>query len=341
LILPIDKDNKDVKSISMIINNKTIFLAGSTGLVGMSILNYLLDKFPNISIRATWNKTKPSIIDQRITYIQANLTERKACQKAIEGSDFAILAAANTGGAMVQNKEPYLQTSDNLVMDTYLLESLHHSAVQKTIYISSATLYQPFEGLIKEEQLDLNSQPHSAYLGIGWAKRSAEKLCEFWHEKYGMKVIIARASNVYGPFAKFNPEHSNFIPALIRKAVDRINPFEVWGSPEVYRDIIFSEDFASAITLLLMENEIEFDIFNVGSGSLVSVQNVVEAALKSANYTDAEVTYNSDAPVTIGYRGLDCSKLKEKFNWEPLHHLHEGIDITTKWWTNNKDRWIK
>ena len=325
----------------MTINNKTIFLAGSTGLVGMSILNYLLNNFSNISIRATWNNTQPSIIDERITYIQANLTDRKACQKAVAGSDFAILAAANTGGAMTQNKEPYLQTSDNLVMDTYLLESLYHAGVQKTIYISSATVYQPFEGLIKEDQLDMNAQPHSAYLGIGWAKRSAEQLCEFWHKKYGMMIIIARASNVYGPFAKFNPEHSNFIPALIRKAVARINPYEVWGSPDVYRDVIFSEDFASAIMLLLMEDKILFDIFNVGSGSLVSVQNVVDEALKAANYTEAEIIYNSDAPVTIEYRGLDCSKLKEKLNWQPIYQLHEGIGMTTKWWSSNKYRWIK
>jgi GDP-L-fucose synthase len=73
----------------------------------------------------------------------------------------------------------------------------------------------------------MNREPHRAYFGVGWAKRYVEKLCRFWYEKAGLEVIIARSSNIYGPFAKFDAEVSHFVPALLRKAVDKRDPFEV------------------------------------------------------------------------------------------------------------------
>jgi len=41
-------------------------------------------------------------------------------------------------------------------------------------------------------------KPHSARIGVGWAKRYVEILCRFWYEKNGPQVVIARASNIYG-----------------------------------------------------------------------------------------------------------------------------------------------
>jgi len=294
-----------------------IFVAGATGLVGTSIIKHLLTHYPSSRIRGTYHTRPPFYFDERIEYVRADLTNREECRIAVAGCTSAILAAATTGGAQMTNDQPYRQMTDNLVMDALSLEAIYREGIQRAIYLSSATVYQPFNGYIKEADLDWNQDPHSSYLGVGWAKRAAEKLCQFWHDKYDLKIIILRCANIYGPYAKFDPNTSNFIPALIRKAIDRVDPFEVWGSADVARDVIFADDVAQVVGLLLARNNITFDIFNLGYGNVITVGEVVDLALKHAAHCPEKIICTGNMPTAIGFRALDCNKIKHSINWEP------------------------
>lgn len=325
----------------MTINSNTIFLAGATGLVGSGIIKHILSNYPSMRIKATYHLMKPFIENKQIQYVQADFTDKKQCRQAVHGCDYAILAAGSTGGAGYSQLEPHLQLTDNMVIDSFLLEAMHFEGVKRVIYMSSATVYQEFDGYIMEEELDWNQDPHSSYIGVGWAKRSAEKLCQFWHEKYGIEIVVVRCANVYGPFAKFDPKTSNFIPALIKKAVDKVDPFEVWGSPDASRDVILAADFARAILLLLEHNEIKFGIFNLGYGETISVREVVSLALKYADHRPSNVVYSKEKPKAIPIRALNCNKIKNAINWKPVYPIEKGISETTRWWIENKDWWSK
>ena len=225
--------------------SRCVFVAGATGLAGSSIVRRLLTLDEVVTVRAGHMSDGGAFIaDPRITYIRGDLRRAEDCDRMVAGAHLAILAAAQSGGAQEAVSAPWRQVTDNVVMDTVLLDALHRAGVRRTVFVSSATVYPELAGSIKESDLDWNIPPAPAYLGIGYAKRAAESLCRFWHERAGMAIIVARASNIFGPNAKFDPARSNFIPALIRKAVDRQDPFEVWGAPGVTRDVIYSEDFA-------------------------------------------------------------------------------------------------
>jgi GDP-L-fucose synthase len=226
-------------------------------------------------------------------------------------------------------------------MNAQMLEAFYHEQVQRVVYIGSITLYQDFEGHIKEEELDLNQDPHPAYLGVGWVHRYTEKLCKFWHEQCGMNIVIVRAANVFGPYAKFDPHTSNFIPAIIRKAVDKMDPFEVWGTPDVTRDVIYSEDFAHAIIGMLDDDQIKFDTFNVGSSMETTVGDVLTWALRYAKHEPNQIKYMADRPTTNKFKALDCSKVKQVLGWQPYYTVEQGIQKTTEWWINNKNWWKK
>ncbi|MBW1702366.1 MAG: NAD(P)-dependent oxidoreductase [Deltaproteobacteria bacterium] len=325
----------------MPLKNKTIFLAGATGLAGSSIIEHVMADYPDVFIRGAYRTTVPFLRHERISYVQADLTKRDECRHAVRGCDLAIMAAASTGGAGAAAAEPHRQVTDNLVMDALMLEAMYFEGIKRIVYLSSATVYQEFEGYIKEDDLDWNQEPHQSYIGIGWAKRSAEKLCRFWHEKYGMEIIIVRCANIYGHYARFDPAGSNFIPAIIRKAVDNIEPFEVWGSPDVARDVIYAGDLAAAVLLLLGHSEIKYDIFNLGFGKTVTVGEVVDLALKHVGHDPAKIIYSENRPKTIRFRALDCQKIKKVLKWGPVFSIDEGIKRTTMWWVENKGEWTK
>ncbi len=324
------------------LDNKLVFLAGATGLAGTAIIRHILSHYPKTRLRAAYYRhTKPFIRDKRIKYIFGDLRSEKDCRRIVKGCDCAIMAAAHTGGAGIAVREPWLQVDDNVIMNVRLLSAFHKEKIGRIVYIGSATLYQEFVGHIKEDQLDLNQDPYSAYIGIGWVMRFIEKLCAFWHKKTGMEIIIARSANIFGPFAKFNPLTSNFIPAIIRKAVFKQDPFEVWGNPDVARDVIYAEDFARAIVMLIDNEKIKFDVFNIGSGVKTRVGDVLSWALKSANHKPKEIKYLSDKPTTIKSRLLDCSKAHDILGWKPHYTVREGVEKTTKWWMENKEWWKK
>jgi len=328
--------------VARYLDNKLVFLAGSTGAVGSSIMKYMLDNCPETRIRAGYHQAAThSIKHARVEYVRGDLRSQKDCRRMVEGCDCAIMAAANTGGSNVMRSNPWKLLKDNLIMNTEILESFHVSKIERAVYIGSATLYQEFEGHIKEVDLNLNSDPHSAHFGMGWVVRFTEKLCKFWHDRYGMEIVIARAANVFGPYSKFNPATSNFIPAIIRKAVDRMDPFEVWGSPNVTRDVIYSDDFAKAIVMMLDNNKIKFDIFNIGSGIKTTVSDVVKWALEFAGHHPSRIEYNQRKPTTISFRALDCSKAEEVLGWRPQVSVEEGIKKTTAWWIDNRSWWKK
>ena len=323
-------------------DKKLIFLAGSTGMVGSAILKYFIDNYPQVRIRAAYYKhTKPFIRHKHISYVYGDLKSEKDCIRMVGGCDAAIMAAASTAGAAATLSYPWEQVDDNVIMNVRLLRALHAKNIKRLVYVGSATLYQESESPIKEDELDFNKDPYSACFGIGWAMRFIEKLCKFWHEQTGIEIVMVRAANIFGPYARFNPLNSNFIPALIRKAAEKQDPFEVWGSPDVTRDVIFSDDFSRAIVLMLGNEKIKFDVFNIGSGIKTKVSDVVSWALKYSGHNPSKISYLADKPTTVKNRVLDCSKAKNMLGWQPQYITEEAIKKTTEWWITNRKWWKK
>ena len=320
---------------------KRVLVTGGAGMTGAAIVQQLLSASPTVQVRATWNRTPPDFNDQRLEWVQSDLTSREACRAAVNGVDAAILTAAVTGGARALTERPETQVTDNLIIDALLLESLAAAGVPRCVFFSTASLYQPLAGNIREDQLDRNESPHPAHRGIGFVKRASEQLCQFWHERAGLACGILRSANIYGPRAVFDPACSNFIPALIRKATDRLDPFEVWGSGDIVRDVIFVSDAAAAAVRLMAAPNLGCETYNLGTGFACTVEDVVRAALQAANHTPSSVVYSETDPVTVRSRVLDSSSLQQRLGWEPVVPLEQGVRQTLLWWEKHKDSWTR
>jgi len=323
----------------MFLDNKKIFLAGATGMAGTSILRYIVDNCPTAKIFASWHKRKPVIKDKRINYIRGDLRSLKDCRRMVKGCEWAIMAASFAGGAEFVRSFPWQHMDENLMLNKQMLEAFHLEGVKRIIFIGSAAMYQEFEGSIREEELNLNENPHEVYFGFGWSIRFIEKLCEFLNKKYGTEIITVRLANIFGFYDKFDPKTSNFIPALIRKAVDRMDPYEVWGSPDVTRDVLYADDFARAILMMADNQTVTYDTFNLGSGARTTVGDVVQWALKYSGHKPSGIKYIQNKPTTIKFRALDCEKIKKVFGWQTQYTIEEGVKKTVQWWLENKNKW--
>ena len=316
-----------------------MFVAGGAGMAGSAIVEALLNRRPEGRIRATYRSTPPATSDDRVEHLSLDLLDKQTLTDALRGCEAAVLAASESGGIQMLSEEPWRQVRPNLVLAATWLEALHDAGVGRAVFIGSAVVYQPFDGAIREDALDLNHDPAPEAFGVGWVMRATEKLCEFWERAAGLEIVRVRAANIYGPRARFDPARSNFIPALIRKVVDRQDPLDVWGSPEVTRDVIYSADFGEAIARLLDAPGAGGKVFNVGSGRAVSVGEVVKTLLQIADYEGrAWCTRRPLRRRRATGRSIATACVAE-LQWMPATSLEDGLRETLRWWRANRTTW--
>ena len=309
-------------------------------MTGTSILRYILEHYPDTDIKAAIHKTEPDIVSDRVQYVRGDLRDLDQCRKMAAGCDCAVMAAAYAGGAGYVTQSPFEHTRENLLMNRQMLEAFHLENIKRIVFIGSAVIYQSFEGYITEDELDFNKDPHISYFGFAWAMRFLEKMCWYMHEKFDHEIVMVRAANIFGPRDKFGAR-SNFIPAVIRKAADKMDPFELWGSPDVVRDVIYCDDFARAVVMLANDDNIKCAAFNAGTGIKTTVGDVADLALKYTGHKPSEIKWIQDKPTTIAFRALDCAKLKNAVGWEPEFTIAQGIEQTVKWWLEHKETWSR
>jgi len=211
------------------------------------------------------------------------------------------------------------------------LQAAYGANVKKFLFISTNTVYPLTDYAVKES--DVTNEFYESYHIVAWMKRFTEIVCEMYSNriKEPMKTIVVRPGNLYGPYDKFDWEKSKVIPAIMRRAIERHDPFEVWGDGMDVKDFLYIDDCIDGL-ILAMENLDEFEPINIASGIPVTIRDVLTQILKSADYDDADVQYDSSKPTMIPKRMIDISLAKEKLGFEPKVSLQDGIHKTVRWY---------
>ena len=162
-------------------------------------------------------------------------------------------------------------------------------------------------------------------------RRYFEHLAEFVASRSDVKVALVRPTAVYGPHDDFDPGTSHVVPALVRKAVEKLDPFEVWGTGDEVRDFLHVEDFARGC-LLTMERHAACDPVNIGYGSAVTIRRVVDIILEAAGHGGADVRFDASKPTAIPIRLVDTSKAKRLLGFEPRIPIETGLRDLVRWY---------
>ncbi|MBI5408214.1 MAG: NAD-dependent epimerase/dehydratase family protein [Nitrospirae bacterium] len=310
----------------MFYDGKKVLVTGGTGFIGTHIVRELLKTGARIRVPI---HNRPLIVrDERIETLQADLTRQEDCLRILTGVDYVFHAAGSVGAAGVTN--PMSSITINLILTAQILQAAWTAGVQRILIFGSSTGYPAADHPVKEDEM-WSGAPHPVYTGYGWMRRYLERLGEFVHSKSGMKVAVVRPTAVYGPWDNFDLKTCHVIPALVRRAVEKENPFVVWGSGEEIRDFLHASDLARAC-LLMLENYAECDPVNIGYGKTLTIKETVDTVLKAAGHSDAEVVFDSTKPTTIPYRAVDIGKAKQTLGFEPAVSLKEGVKDTVQWY---------
>ena len=302
----------------------TILVAGGTGLAGSAIVREL-------------ERVNEKVIG--ISSKDVNLLDRVKTFSYIKDlkPNLIIDAAAKVGGVGSNNAYPVEFLSQNLQIQSNLMDAAHEAKVEKFVFLGSSCIYprncaQP----IKEDYLLTGEleQTNSAY---AVAKIAGIELIKSYRKEYGHSWISVMPTNLYGPNDNFDLENSHVLPALIRKFVEakRNNSPEVvlWGSGTPLREFLHVDDLAKAI-LVCLEKYDDSQQVNIGSGDEISIKDLGQKIANLTGFT-GKVVWDANRPDGTPRKILDSTKIN-KLGWKPSITLDQGIAATVEWYQENK-----
>jgi GDP-L-fucose synthase len=294
-----------------------IYVAGHRGLVGSALVR-LIEK----SGEHTWvGKTRH----------QLDLLDRSAVFEFVknEQPDWVIVAAAKVGGIHANATYPVEFLSENLQIETNLIDASHAANIERVLFLGSSCIY-PKECLqpIREDYL-LTGPLEPTNEAYALAKISGLKLVQAYRKQYGHKWISAMPTNLYGPGDNFDLQNSHVLPALIRRfheaKVSGADHVTLWGSGTPMREFLHSDDLAAACLHLLASYDEDVAI-NVGTGVDIPISELANQIKEVTGY-QGSIAWDTSKPDGTMRKVLDISKLKHS-GWEARITLAEGLKGT-------------
>ena len=306
-----------------------VTVAGAAGFVGTNLLPELLAA--GAQVKGVTHSRPPQYLSEKVDFVQADLSTAEGCKIAAEGAEVFIMAAANSSGAQVIASRPLTHLTPNIVMNALTLEAAHAAGVSKYCFLSSNTVYPPGDEAMSEN--DATGEFFDSYNVVAGMKLYSEQMVQHYSAVSGksMDTIIIRPANLYGPFDKFSPTESKVIPALIRRAIERENPFVVWGDGRDIKDFLYISDFVAGIVKSLSLDS-GHEIINLASGESVSLREVVPKILRCADFESATVEFDTAKPTMIPVRRISNVKARNLLGWEATVGLDDGIRRTVEWY---------
>ena len=213
------------------------------------------------------------------------------------------------------NEHPMRTSEVNIMGTRNLLECCRKVKPDILFFASSAAVYPIRDGANKE---DSSLGPTDIY---GLTKVIGEDLTKLFHKETGIKTLIGRLFNVYGP----NETNPHVIPEIVNQLKSGKRKISL-GNLEPKRDYIHVEDAVTAIITLINEFEGKFDVFNIGSGKEYSVKQVVQYAQEALD-EKIEIVQDKDRMRKSDRLHLlaDISKIQAEVGWEPQWALKKGL----------------
>ena len=320
-----------------------ILVTGGASFIGSHLVDKLVTLGSNVTVIDDLSSGKKENLSQSWDKIQFKKNDLEYITKSelnnlFRDQEIVFHLAAIHGGRGFITTHP-ADVSSNFSIDHHVFEACMNSNVKNLVFASTACVY-PTElqneigsnYKLKEEDSDpLKLDGYmSADIEYGWGKLMSEMQLHAFRKQYGLKGCPVRFVTAYGP--RENKTHA--IIALIYKAIEKMEPFEIWGNGEQERDFTYVEDIVEG-SILAGEKIFDGTPINLGTGTRYRIKEVGEMICKILNWRPDNFKFDTSKPVGALSRALDNSTAKKLLGWEPRFTLKDGLEKTIEWYLHN------
>lgn len=224
---------------------------------------------------------------------------------------------------------PIESNNTNINGTLNLLEAAKQYGVKRFVYSASSSAYGDQESLPLVETMEEN--PMSPY---ALQKFTGEKYCKLYHDLHGMETISLRYFNVFGPRQSVDSAYGAFIPKFINSYLNGEKP-TIFGDGKQSRDFTYIDNVVQAnILAATTENSDAFgEVFNVGAGNQISVNEVDEIIRKHLNIDYGPIY--GESVIEPKHTKASLEKSKSVLGYNVLVDFDSGLEKTINWFKNN------
>ena len=328
---------------------KNILVTGGAGFIGSHLVRLLVTKYPKYRIvnmdLLTYAGNLENLKDienkDNYTFIKCDICDFKKVSQVFHNFNIdSVIHLAAESHVDRSIEDPFLFAKTNIMGTLSLLQAAKdywkNNFDDKLFYhVSTDEVYGSLgkEGFFTETT---KYDPHSPYSA---SKASSDHFVRAFADTYSLPVVISNCSNNYGSF-QF-PE--KLIPLFINNIVNN-KSLPVYGNGENVRDWLFVNDHVRAIDVIFHNGKLG-ETYNIGGFNEWKNNDLIKVIIKTVDCLLGRdegsslklITYVKDRAGHDLRCAIDSSKLKDELGWEPSLQFEEGIEITVKWYLENKE----
>ena len=303
-----------------------VLVTGGAGFIGSHLVDELVKRGFDVTVLddlSTGRVENLSSCLERIRFVRGDIRDKGNVEFALRDVDSVFhLAAIASVPYSVEHPEATFEI--NINGTTSVLESSSRSSVEKVVYVSSSAVYGDPKYLPVDE-----SHPLSPISPYAESKLKAEQLCKEYQESCGLRAVILRPFNVYGP-----RQTSNQYAGVIIRFIERLRegrPPIIYGDGLQTRDFIYVEDAVRALILASQNEEAAGRIFNVASGLPTSISQLAQLLIDMFDIDRIEPLHVGAREGDIRHSYAETKEAKTHLGFEARVSLREGLSSLLGW----------
>jgi UDP-glucose 4-epimerase len=307
---------------------KRVVVTGAAGFIGSNLCEALLASGHSVTgidcltdyydVRIKRDNLSHFSSNDRFRLVEESLTATDL-DALLDGASVVFHLAAQAGVRRSWGSEFEHYIENNIRATQQLCEALRRHAGVKLVYSSSSSVYGDTALLPMRE--DHPVHPRSPY---GVTKLAGEALCLLYGANYGVPVVCLRYFTVYGPRQRPDMAFHRFIRAALEGS-----PVDVYGSGAQTRDFTFVDD-AVAANMAAAAYEGNGTVFNIGGGSRVSLNHVIDVIARVTDRT-VDARYGESQKGDVMHTYADISAAAAELGYRPVVALEDGIAREAEW----------
>ena len=321
-------------------NETNVLVTGGASFIGSHLVDRLVSLGAHVNVADDLSTGKMDNLEQskdKIKFIKTDLeyNSKSEARNIFKDNEIVFHLAADHGGRGYISSHP-ADVCSSFAVDHHVFEACSDTNVEKVIFASSACVYptdlqKDIGSDYKLKETDSNTSNLDSYLSAdieyGWAKLMSEVQMNSFQKQFGLKGCPVRFVTAYGP--RENETHA--IIALIYKAVEHMDPYEIWGDGQQERDFTYVEDIIDG-TVLCAEKISDMTPVNLGTGKRYKMIDVANMIFRTLGWTPKNIAFDTSKPTGAVSRALDNTRAKELLGWEPKYDLENGLRETIDWY---------
>lgn len=306
----------------------TALVTGAAGFIGSNLSETLLER--GYRVRAADNlttgrrKNLQSFEEQdEFEFHEVDIRDESTMSDLVEGVDYVFHQGA-VPSVPRSVDDPITTTDANCTGTATVLDVAQHADVDTVVVASSSSVYGASEQLPKHEEMA--ESPESPY---ALSKYFTEKLALQFSDLYEIDTVALRYFNIFGPRQDPNGEYAAVIPKFIELMLNGEQPV-IYGDGEQSRDFTYIDNAIQA-NVLAAESDVTGEVFNVGTGGRVTINELVEN-INQVLGTHIDPIFDEPRPGDVRHSHADISKAKRLLQYDPSTEFKQGLNNTIEFY---------